>query len=285
MNIGVLLSLIPLFSWGISDYGAAKMSKHHPVAVSACTSLLGTSWALALIAWKGLPSIGAKELAFAIGAAVFINLAFILLVKAYSVGAVGVVTPIANSYAVVVALLSMIISKTVLPLQSWVAMVIVIGGLALLTHKKDEAHSKKAFDSSVYFSLLAFLFFGIGFFFFDLGSSQAWYHNFSLFQLVNLPFAWLLVAFAGPKENKLSRIRSIFRSKWLYAPGFIGTFGAVALFLAIEKLDGATIPAAIGAGSPLVTSLIAFYFDNEKLSAIQRGGAVLAVFGIVLLSL
>ena len=56
---GILLSLIPLFTWGIGDYVASRLSKHHPVVVNFGWSIVFLSYALVLTVLFGyeLPSL------------------------------------------------------------------------------------------------------------------------------------------------------------------------------------------------------------------------------------
>jgi drug/metabolite transporter (DMT)-like permease len=206
------------------------------------------------------------------------------MVKAFSVGATGVVAPIANSYAVLTALISVIFLDSVLTLTGALAIVVIIGGIALLTYKKDPNHNKRDFERSVRYSLLALLLFGVGFALFDVASTQEWYQNNLLFQLVGIFVASTLFVIAT-KAKSIDVIKGTVKTPLLYVGSIIGGMGAVGLFLAIAQADNVAIPAAVGAAAPLMTAFLAYKFDGEHLTGLQRFASVIIVLGIIMLSI
>ena len=70
-----------------------------------------------------------------------------------------------------------------------------------------------------------------------------------------------------------------------YACGALGSIGAAGLFLALDTIEAVAIPAAIAAAAPLVTALMAYVFDKEHLTFLQRVSTVIIVAGIVTLSI
>ena len=57
--------------------------------------------------------------------------------------------------------------------------------------------------------------------------------------------------------------------------------GSIAFYLGIESTGSVVIPVVIASTSPLVTSIAARFVDKEKLTVIQRFGAVIIVLGII----
>lgn len=281
---GVLLSLLPLFAWGLSDFSAAKLSKSHPAAVNFLFSATGLLHVAVVLLFLGAPEISFRTVLPHFIGAVILSFGFIAFVKAYSHGAVGVVTPIANSYAVVTAVISTLFLGIAISLLGWAAIAVVLAGIVLLTYEKSPHHNFEEFNKSVRFSVAALLLFGIGFTFFDIASTQAWYQNFALFQIVHTPVAAVLFLMLV-KKDKAKNITQVMRSPWAYIGFTIGTVGTIGLFAAVEVTGNATIPAVVSAASPLVTSYLAYFLSHERLSALQRTGSIVVVTGIILLSL
>jgi len=177
---GVLLSLIPLFAWGISDFSASKLSKLHPVVINLTFSMVSLVHTSVVVLIFGLPDVSVEILLPHLAASTILSIAFILFVRAYSTGAVGVVTPIGNSYAVVTALVSAAFLGVVIAPVGWFAMFVVVAGIGLLTYKKDGKRSHTDFKNSVILSLLAMTLFGVGFTFFGIASTQNWHNDFGL---------------------------------------------------------------------------------------------------------
>jgi len=109
-------------------------------------------------------------------------------------------------------------------------------------------------------------------------------HDFVLYQVVNAPVSAVLYMLLV-KKRRLENIKQVLKSRWSYVGFSIGVLGTIGTFAAIDVTGDATTPAIVSAASPLVTAYLAFFFDKEHLSAMQRAGAVVIVAGIMLLSL
>jgi drug/metabolite transporter (DMT)-like permease len=280
----IIFSLIPLVGWGTSDYIASRYSKRlHPAMINLFFSLGGLMTAITVSSILGFPEITAFGLLQFIGVSVILTGGFLSMVHAYSVGATGVVSPIANSYAVLTAIISILFLHQELHAVSAVAMVTIIAGLVLLTYKKDPTHNKHDFEESVRYSVLAMLLFGVGFALFDVVSTQEWYQNFMLFEISGVIVS-ISLFFAWSKKGYKKSLKQAGSIPLLYLGSVIAGLGTVGLFAAIGQAENIAIPATIVAAAPLVTAYLAFIYDNEHLTGIQRFASVVVVGGIVLLS-
>ncbi|MCX6765799.1 MAG: EamA family transporter [Candidatus Moranbacteria bacterium] len=66
--------------------------------------------------------------------------------------------------------------------------------------------------------------------------------------------------------------------------GALFTFGILALYFAIQKAEASRVATVIGAVTPLAVYLFSIVFFQEKLNSVQLIGAVLLIFGGLLIS-
>ncbi len=281
---GILLSLLPMIGWGVGDYVSSRLSKkYHPALINLGMSLIGIFLTVVVCVYYEFPEFTFAGLWRFWLVSMFISVAYLSMIKAFSRGATGVVAPVANSYVLLTALLSALLLGKTLSMLGYVAIVVIVLGIALLTYKKDPNHNKEDFQYSVKYSLTALVFFGIGFVLFDVASTQEWYQNNMFFQLVGAANA-ILIYMLWVRKDRAANIRKIAKEPILYVGSFIATAGTIGLFAAIAKVDNVSIPAAIAAAAPLVTALLAYWFDKEHLTLLQRLSTGVIVGGIILLS-
>ena len=132
------------------------------------------------------------------------------------------------------------------------------------------------------YAAAAHILFGSAFIILNHASVQEWYQNAVIYQHSNLLVAgtiWLIARRSkGPSE-----IRSVLKSKLMYISGFVGALGMVGMNLAFSLTDNIGVPTAIAAAAPLVTALLAYIFNKEHLTLLQRAATVCIVAGIILL--
>ncbi|MBV9866429.1 MAG: DMT family transporter [Abitibacteriaceae bacterium] len=107
--MGVIFGLIAAFCWGLGDY-----------LITALTRRVGTAQALvfiqimSLLAWicllmthVGVPHVGLNVWVFALGAGICHVLGLLLSYRAFEIGTLSLVSPIASGFAVVTAVLAL----------------------------------------------------------------------------------------------------------------------------------------------------------------------------------
>jgi drug/metabolite transporter (DMT)-like permease len=281
--IGILFSLVPLVGWGIGDYISSKLSKgYHPAVINLSLSLVAGVPLIIIALFFGVPEFSFKSVTLFLGVSVLISAGFISMVKAFSYGATGVVSPIANAYAVVTLLIAVVFLGVETSVIQIISVFTVVGGISLLSYEKSQGKKLKLHNSVVY-AILALLFFGLGFAGFDIAATQEWYQNIILFEISMTIIAACIVVF-WLKGDSVRQMKKVFKSKNTYYGGLLGATGSLGLFLAIANVENIAVPAAIAAASPLVTVALARRYDKEHLNFHQYVGAVVVVIGIAMLS-
>ena len=241
--------------------------------------------AILLMLRYGLPEFTPANLLQHAVSVILVNGAFLLFLKAFSYGQIGIVAVIANSYALVTVLGSALFLGVDITSQQWLAMAVVLFGIGLLSYVRDPKNHPDGHKiiMSVIFSLLAMVGFGLGFMMFDVASTQEWHANFVVMQTMNIIAgpAILLVWTRG--KGVLAAIRSVANYKVIWFGSVIASIGTLGLYGGIELTGNAAIPALFATGGPLVTSLLAFYFDKERMPLRKWAGALIVVAGIIAL--
>jgi drug/metabolite transporter (DMT)-like permease len=286
--LGILFSLMPLAGFGAGDYVASKMSKSlHPGATNLFFAVTNSILIGSFSIFFGLPVITLNVLiGFAIVNLIFSG-GFIAMLYAFKNGATGIVAPIANAYAVITLLVSVLFLDSEINTLKAISVLVVVCGIILLSQDKTtstEKTDKTKLRKTVFFSVIAMFLFGLGFVGFDIVATQKWYQNAILSEIVAIPVG-LFIYLLWVKKNRVNLLKEVFRVRIAYVGSIVSAVAFVGLFLAIENSSNIVIPATIAAASPLVTALLARYFDLEKLHIHQRIGAVVVVGGIILLSL
>jgi len=281
----IVLSLIPLICWGTADYIASKYSKSlHPATINLFFVTGALVVAIAVSVVMGLPDFSALELLKYFGVSIVLTAGFMSMVKAFSVGATGIVASLSNSYVVLTTIIAILFLGKTMTISGAIAVLVIVFGIALLTYKKDPNHNKKDFRVSIIFASMALVFFGVGFALFDVVASQKWYQNSLLFQMSGIVVA-MLVYIILVKKNHKAEISLATKRPLMYAGALVGGIGTAGLFGALALADNVAIPASVAAAAPLMTAFLAYKYDREHLTSLQRIAAVVIVMGIILLSI
>lgn len=281
---GILFSLIPLFFWGIGDYMSSRLSKGlHPAAINLVLSVIGGVPIIIISLFFGTPEFGLKIMMLYIGVSLLLSGGFISMVRAFSVGATGVVSPIANAYAVVTILVAVLFLKVETSLLQVMSVLIVVFGISLLSYEKSTDRMMEL-NSSIVYAVIALVLFGFGFAGFDIAATQQWYQNIVLYEISTVIVGILIVSI-WLKKDSYRQIKKVLKIKDSVYGGLSIVVGTLGLFIAISKVENVAIPATIAAASPLVTVALARHFDKEHLRIHQYVGGLIIVLGISALSI
>lgn len=143
--MGILYGLLAALCWGSGDY-----------LITTLTRRVGTSWALvyiqvlSLIAWIGLllwhaqtPHGDAHLWLYAIAAGVFHVLGLLLTYRAFEIGTLSLVSPIASGFAVVTAVLAIWHGEHP-PTAALAGAALLLLGIILATHSTGHDEADKA---------------------------------------------------------------------------------------------------------------------------------------------
>ncbi len=278
--------LAALGGWGISDYLAAKNSrKFNGFEVNAAIQLPGLIilTLVLLISHQHMPV--AAHVAAIILAALCFTSAYLFFIKAFSIGAVGIVAPIANSFPLITLILSVIFLSTHFSGLQIICIMLIIFGAVLLAHEKRKIDQPfKIIEKEVALALGATFMWGLGFFVINtVVGKEKW-------QIVTgiLSIAMGIIAFILLATKRSSFVSSVKRLKTNHIgliAGTVLTSSTIVFYYVGQRTGSILIPIVIGSAGPLFTSLLAAVIDKEHIDLVRRTGAVIVVVGIVLLNL
>lgn len=285
--VATIAGLLTAFFWGTSDWLASKSAKRlSPFQVDFVITIIGLGWAALILLFGDFTRPTNSQILTIIAASSLITMSYWLFVKALSDGAVGVIVPLANSYPLVTVLLSAVFLNQIFSAGQFAAIAGILAGALILAYEKN--HKKipaKEFHRDTMFAAGAALCWGLGFFVLNTISGEiSWQSQVT----VNYLYAFV---FSGTVMLLMYRHKIVQKTRQAlaYRPAVItalcGSLGGITLYVGADYADSILIPTVLSAGGPLVASLYGAVFDDEKLGAIKRVGAVLVVAGVIILNL
>lgn len=281
-----LLSVLSLILFAVSDYAIGRSGRSlNPHIVNFMIQAMSFVTVVPIIAWLGL-SMPLTDIlvCFAIGVA--FGFGFYYYVRAMAIGPMGVAAPIVNAYAVVTLVMGLLFFGVALSPQAIVALALVALGAVLLTFSKDLLKGKMLHSKTTMLAVISMLIQGVSFAFLTPSIERnEWYEVLFIMSLGTF------VVTTGIMLNRFAKKRSelkvLFTNRIMVAlmGGLMTGFGAIALFSAGGLGKNIVLPGVLSAASPLVTSIIAYFADGERLSIVNRVGAVIIVAGMILLNI
>src|ERR1700740_2415804 len=111
--IATIAGLVTAFCWGTSDYLSAHTArKLRPVQIGLVTESITFLIGATLLLTAGLHLPSTEQLVRIIAYSVCMNTAYLIFLKALSVGAIGIVVPISNAYPFFTLLLALAFQQT-----------------------------------------------------------------------------------------------------------------------------------------------------------------------------
>lgn len=278
-----MASLLALFSsilWGSADYLAGNLTKRFKaIAVTGASQAIGLitgvflvvvtgSYVAPNLSWNGyfLPAIGA-------GIAGFLGL--VSFYSGLSTGRMGVVSPISTLSAVIPLSYAFISGERPTTIQIAGMSVALLG--AFCASGPDIVKGLPV--KPLLFGLGAALGFGIALAFMAQGSKTSSLMTMTSMRVISVSFCILLAL----------RFKSVggFKVSDLKVLAVIGVTDFVAnLLLGVATTKGlVSVAMVLGGLFPIVTSLLAFKFLNERLHKVQYLGIIFAVAGVSLISI
>ncbi|RKQ92791.1 putative membrane protein [Solirubrobacter pauli] len=270
---GAPLALLASVLWGTADFLAGRASRTHPAVLVALAGQVAGLIALGLIlAFRGLDT--AALLPGAIAGLVG-TVAILALYRAFALGTMSVVAPIAATSAIVPVLAGVLVDGERPNALQWLGMAVALTGAALAS--RESVHTKAVDPKrAIQLALLAALFLGLMLVFLGRAGDHDALAGVAMSRVVSVPILGLLAyrAAATAPWRELPKLGAI---------GLLDT-GANTAF-AIATTGGLlSLVAVLGGLFPVVTVALAFFLLHERLVPIQRVGVVLALAGIPLIS-
>lgn len=222
---------------------------------------------------------------FAIAAASYFGLYF--LNRSLEDGKVGIVVPITGGRVVITSAISFLFLGELVSTAKIAGILVSFIGIVLISINFRELRQSNLLDpkTGAPYAMLAALVWGVTFAFFGGPSAVLG----GLFFAFIVEIAVLVMSIAQEAANnrgridlKLTKFKQYF---WgIFAIAFVGAIGTVGLNLGFAT-GVASITAAVSASSPLLSTALGLVFFKERLSGQQYLGTILAIGGIIVLSL
>lgn len=141
--LATLVGLVTLVCWGTGDWLTSKLSKKYDkFDINFTVELTSLSIMLPVMLFIGKPLPDARQLTIIGLVSLMFSAAYLLLIKALSVGSAGIVVPLANTYALITLVLTTVFVGTLFTGLQVVAIVSIVAGACMLAYeKKQTQHS------------------------------------------------------------------------------------------------------------------------------------------------
>ncbi len=284
LQLGILYSLISVFSWGIGDFVSAILSRKFNVVTAVfwveMISFLALSSYVIFTGTKLIftfPVVILATLAgfcFSIGTSCFY--------QGLRIGKICLVSPISASYSIILVLASLILYQESLSLVQGIAITsIILGTVLAATNLSEIIHSKQIFsDPGIPFALLTLLFWGLGYLFINPAIARAGWITPNLIMYITISICVAIYSFTRGTPiiitHKLSQWLLLFIAGLLSAGGYLG------YSLGIET----TLVSLVGpltASYPAITVVLGWLFFKEELVPNQIIGILAIIGGTIIL--
>jgi drug/metabolite transporter (DMT)-like permease len=276
--LGVTLALTASLSWGCADFlGGLTARKMAALAVVFLSQVIALSVFAVVMLANGAPPPDGDFLIYAILSGACEAIALSAFYKGLSLGAMGVVAPIAAAAAVVPVIVGFASGEAPTALAS-AGMLAAIAGVIMVSREKTEARPKAGLAAGAGLAAVAAL--GFGTFYVLIGEATEradplWAVFANRITLVSLLGAVMLAT-----RPKLPALRPNVRA--LAAIGCLDVSGS--LLYATATGHGLTsVIGTLGSLYPVVTVILARVFLTERLALPQRIGAGLVIVGVCML--
>ena len=277
--MSAILALLSSLLWGAADFlGGNLTKKYKAVAVTAASQSFGlligilvivftSSWQAPTFDWGGyvIPGVLAGMMGFIGLVAFYAGLAS---------GRMGVVSPISALSVFIPLTIAIISGEKPTTLQFIGMAVALVGGFCATGPELKGGSSLRP----IIYAVIAAFSFGGAVTFIAKGSQVSPIMTMTTMRSTTFIFAVLLVirfrSVGGFKKNDIPI---------LFAIGAADFFGNLLLGIATTK-GLVSLAVVLGSLFPIVTSLLAFKFLQERLHRIQYFGIIMAIIGIVFIS-
>lgn len=276
-----------LLIWGACDWLIARSSKktdEFELFLSLQLTGLLVAFVALFLGGLHLPSVHDSLIMLAAGIA--FGFAFLSFIKGLATGAAGIVIPASSTFPLFTLLLSAIFLSIRFTGLQISAMVITVVGVVLLAYEKRQKKiSVREQHQATIFAVAAAFMWGIGNVIQNIVIANLSWQS-ALFLIdVGMTFMGFIFLLAEARGSFGRKVKNSYKHKNALLVGGIYTVGSFGFYFGAVKLGNVLIPLVISSASPLITSGLSALYDGEKLGAIKRLGAVVAIAGIILLNL
>jgi drug/metabolite transporter (DMT)-like permease len=287
----ILLGISTAVSWAIADIFIAQSTKTvKPLIAAALVNIVGamlfTLYYLIFIRHPFQVNDAGIILCTLAGFAITLASAFFFM--ALHKGPVGLVSALSSTYPAVTLILAVAVFGATINTGQGVGFSMVVAGVVtaagLHVHKTELSKT----GSGAWTALLAALLWGIGYGVLAEGVRLIGWQTASLVQFGVLAACCLLFVVVGWKKGNVStsKLKAALKNRAILGAAITQQAGAILLNVGLSNdTTGGSIIVALSACYPVLTTIMAYFIFKERIPALALAGGLLAIMGIVVLSL
>lgn len=284
LSLGILFGIMTMFSWGISDFFAAKASRKAGVAKTAVWSQIisVSAFAAIFILFFDFPDISISDILLVAICSILGAIGILSLYKGFEVGTISIISPIAASSAVVTVLLSIaFLGEKINFLQGMGISSVIIGAILASFKLKDIAKLKlNKVAAGVEYGIIAMLSFGVSFALIDvLIEKFGWFVPVFLIKSFGLILIFLF-SFMMRKELSFPKNAKSF----IIIIAILETIAFLSIGAGIS-FEHTAIVYSVASAFPAVTIILARIFFKETIELSNKIGVVSVLAGLALLAI
>ena len=191
---------------------------------------------------------------------------------------VALTSPIVHAWALITVILGVVFYNEVLSSIHWLAIVLIISGIFMITLKKTQ---EITFDSSFIYAILSMLIWGV--FFFLLKIPNLIFGALIVTASIKLLTSFLYIPILIKKKIHLFQIQHKILF-YIFIMGLLDSVGFLAFNFALNYSPVAIV-SAISSAVPVVSVFLGVLILKEELVKKQSFGIIATIIGLILISI
>lgn len=277
----MIYGLVAMFGWGISNFFSGRLAKSIGFLPALIGGTTGVILCLILVMLAGnLPVTvpWGNTLGLLIIAGGLLSVAGLAFYKGLEVGKISLLSPIAASWPIGIAVIAVVTNQTPFSLGTLIGMLLVATGVLIASVKRVDKNVNFS-DPGIPYALVALTaWIGAFYFFGRTLAGSAWTLFNILFLFISVLFELL---YARWKTSSITWNPT--RQNLLYLAGCAVPSAVAFYFYSLGMRSAESSTAAIATNAnPVVTVLLALFFLHEYLNHRQLGGIMMVIIGLIL---
>lgn len=276
--IALGLSLAACFGWGLADFLGGLNSRRLPtLLVLMLSNLFGLVVLGLLVTWRGSALPGNPDLFWAAAAAAAAVAAMFMLYKGLAVGNMAIVSPISATGVILPVIAGLAYGEHLTPIQA-TGILSAVAGTILAARVKKSIPSGGRLAAGTGLAAGSAIAVGAFFIFMDRASEVDPYWASLIMRICfGILITLLLLAARPPLHLNYNDLTSLFTM------GIVDALASVS-FAVATTLGLLSIVAVLGSLYPVVTVLLSILVLHERPACMQTIGVILALTGVVMIS-
>lgn len=281
-----IFGIVTLLLWGSGSWFLAESSRRNFSAIQVNFSVQAVSLPIALALFMFSSSVSLDDsrlIALIIFENAVLTSAFLVFIRALSLGPTGVVVPLQSIYPLFLLLLSVIFLGQVFSAVQVISLSMIVFGVFLVAYERQKKKKLWNFSVDKKLALFSALLWGFGNFILNSIVDEASWQT--LYAVGNISiFVFALVLILATSNRRLQDIKESLIHKRALLAGLVVTLGTLSFLIGGTLVGSVVIILSIASAEPLIAALLGRVFDKEVLSLHKRIGAVIVVFALIILN-